>query len=244
MDPEVLFNTAKAILREAQRALDAPRPEHVMWDSTIGYAYFADEYNRLAQFAVSMYGQEAAEWLPSIDLREKTRNPYDIPGPHWRAYQQLAANRLAALAAYLQSKIAAPDREVASLIDLVGMNLRAAIFEPPTREMEIQNILEVIFRARSMNFKRERESISYSSKTFTPDFTFDDLDLALEVKLCKTDAKERRLIDEINADIPAYQTRFRRILFVVFDLGFIRDVALFKSGIDSNPDVHIMVVKL
>lgn len=244
MDPEVLFNTAKAILREAQRSLDAPRPEHAMWDSTIGYAYFADEYNRLAQLTIELYGQEAATWLPLIELREKTRNPYDVPGPHWRAYQQLATNRLAALAAYLQSKIAAPDREVDSLIDLIGMNLRAAIFDSPTREVEIQNALEVIFRARTLNFRRESESISYSSKNFIPDFTFADLDLALEVKLCKADSKERRLVDEINADILAYQTRFRRVLFVVFDLGFIRDVPLFKSGIESNPDVHIMVVKL
>lgn len=243
MEPEVLFNAAKAILREAQRALDAPRPENVMWDSTIGYVFFADEYNRLARFAIALYGQEAEEWLPLIDLRDKARNPYDVPGPHWRAYHQLATTRLAALAAYLQSKVAAPDREVDSLVDLIGMNLRAAIFEPPTREVEIQNALEVIFRARTLNFKREAESISYSSKTFIPDFTFDDLDLALEVKLCKTDYKERRLVDEINADILAYQSRFRRVLFVVYDLGFIRDVALFKSGIDSNPDIHIMVVK-
>lgn len=243
-DPEVLFHTAKALVREAQRALDAPRPdEHPMWDGTIGYTYFVDEYNRLAKLTIEQFGSEAEEVLPLIKMNESKRNPYDVPGPQWRGYQQLATNRLAALKAFLQSKVSAPEREIDSLIDLIGMNLRAALFDTPEQEKEVQNALEVIFRARSLNFEREVVSISYSSKSFIPDFTFDNLDLALEVKLCKSEKKKKRIIDEINADIPAYQTEFRRALFVVFDTGYIRNVHKFKGSIEDNPDVHVMVVK-
>jgi hypothetical protein len=40
------------------------------------------------------------------------------------------------------------------------------------------------------------------------------------------------MIDEINADIIGYQSKYERILFVIYDLGFIRDVALYCSSIE------------
>ena len=33
------------------------------------------------------------------------------------------------------------------------------------------------------------------------------------------------------------------MLFVIYDLGFIRDVALFKSDIELQPGVRVLVVK-
>jgi REase_DpnII-MboI len=161
----------------------------------------------------------------------------------WRTYADLAAARLSALAAYLQNKVTAPEREADSVLDLVAANLRPAMFADPSSERDVQDKLEVIFRARSHNFRREKVSIPYSSKYYVPDFTFDDLDLAVEVKLCKSDTKEKSLIDEINADILAYQTKYRRAIFVVYDLGFIRDVPAFKSGIESRAGVYVLVVK-
>lgn len=244
MEPAVLLNTAKALLREAQRELDRPRADNVHWDCAVGYPHFMDEYNRLAQFTIRLYGQEAEEYLPLFDLSSRAKNPFDVPGPAWRGYLQKATNRIAALTAFLQSKVSAPDRGADSLYDLIGMNLRAAMFEPPSREVQVQNALEVIFRARALNFRREGVTIPYSTRTFIPDFTFEDMDLALEVKLCKAGATESRLIEEINADIPAYQTRFSRVFFVVFDLGVIRDVERFKSGIEGNPDVRVLVIKM
>jgi hypothetical protein len=139
--------------------------------------------------------------------------------------------------------LGATGRQVQAILDLIDANLRPAIFHDPEREVEVQNALEVILRARALDYRREKVTIEYSSKRFVPDFTFEPLDLAVEVKLCKSAEKEKAIVDEINADIPAYQTRYRHIIFVVYDLGFIRDVSQFRSGIESNPDVYVLVVK-
>ena len=120
---------------------------------------------------------------------------------------------------------------------------RAAIFEDPKREKDVQNVLEILFRARDIDYRREKITIPYSSKTFVPDFTFESLDLALEVKLCRVAGNEKAIIDEVNADIPAFQTRYKSVIFLVYDLGHIRDVGLFKSGIESNADVYVQVIK-
>jgi DpnII restriction endonuclease len=91
--------------------------------------------------------------------------------------------------------------------------------------------------------RREKVSIPYSSKKFIPDFVFDSFDLALDTKLCNSANREREIVDEINADIPAYHTKYGHILFVIYDVGFIRDVAQFKSGIEAIPGVRVIVIK-
>lgn len=188
---------------------------------------------------IEQFGEEARHLFQPIDLAPGHRTE----GLMWVAYSELAAVRLNALAAYLQAKLGATGRQVQAILDLIDANLRPAIFHDPEREVEVQNGLEVILRARALDYRREKVTIEYSSKRFVPDFTFESLDLAVEVKLCKSAEKEKAIVDEINADIPAYQTRYRHIIFVVYDLGFIRDVSQFKSGIESNPDVYVLVVK-
>ena len=63
------------------------------------------------------------------------------------------------------------------------------------------------------------------------------------MKFCKRSGREKELIDEINADILGYQGTYESMLFVIYDLGFIRDVALFKSSIELQPGVRVLIVK-
>ena len=58
----------------------------------------------------------------------------------------------------------------------------------------------------------------YSVKNYKPDFTFEGLDLAIEVKLCNKPEREKAIVEEINSDIPAYQTKYRYVIFVIYDL--------------------------
>ncbi|MCH8995388.1 MAG: hypothetical protein IH959_10570 [Chloroflexi bacterium] len=235
---------AKAAARGAERTVEQgpPEGEQPFFGIYAGYPAYINEYNRLIPFVRQLYGAEAEGLFQPIQLG-KQMNPADTIGAMWRTYADLATARLSALAAYLQNKVAAPNRETESVLDLLAANLRPAMFVDPSSERDVQDKLEVIFRARAHNFQREKVSIPYSSKYYVPDFTFDDLDLVVEAKLCKSDTKEKVLIDEINADIVAYQTKYRRAIFVIYDLGFIRDVAAFRSGIESNADVHVLVIK-
>jgi hypothetical protein len=51
------------------------------------------------------------------------------------------------------------------------------------------------------------------------------------------------MIEEINSDIIGYAGRYDRCLFVIYDLGFIRDTAQFSGDIEANPNVHVLIVK-
>ena len=243
MDVETLYNMARAAARAAQTALETPAGDKDMLVRFTGYLACVGEYNRLVPYAAQLFGAEAKSLFQQIDLG-KASNPFSAAPVEQKLYLDFAAARLNALTAYLQSKVTSADRVVQSVIDLIRSNLRPAMFSPPEKEDEVQNALEVIFRARGLDYRRGKDRIEYSSKAFIPDFTFQALDLALEVKLCNRDRREKEIVDEINADIPAYQTKYRRVLFVVFDLGFIRDEPRFKSSIEANPDVYVLVVKM
>jgi len=234
---------AKAAATGATNAL-APGNEspNMFYERYGGYPAYVQEYNRLAQLTVQRFGEEARQLFPLIDLG-KAINPSSAIGAMWRTYLETAATRLNSLAAYLQSNLDDTDERVQGIVDLVGANLRASIYTDPSNERDVQNVLETIIRARALSFLREKVHIKYSSKTFVPDFTFDSMSLAIEVKFCNRPEKEKVIIDEINADIPAYQTKFKRLIFVVYDLGYIRDVAQFKSDIEDNLNVYVSVIK-
>jgi hypothetical protein len=50
-------------------------------------------------------------------------------------------------------------------------------------------------------------------------------------------------VDEINADIRAYGTLYERQLYVLYDLGTIRDEAEFRRDLETAPGVSVVVVK-
>jgi hypothetical protein len=53
----------------------------------------------------------------------------------------------------------------------------------------------------------------------------------------------REVIDEINADVAAYSKRYRSLLFIVYDLGHIRDEIEFKHDLEDPMKVSVVIVK-
>lgn len=183
---------------------------------------------------------------------------YDIEGAiehrHNRAFvaqlNQARGLLLAARDHLEQSKIEdvydgknTPDEtnEIMKIINLVSNKLRKIIRSVPDKEKDIQDKFEDLLLANDIEFSREFPHIEYSSKKYIPDFSFKKIDLAVEVKLCKRD--EKVLISELNDDILAYKTLFRNILFIIYDLGQIRDQEFFKASFETNPDVIIQIIK-
>ena len=207
-----------------------------------GYPAYVNEYNRLVPIAWQLFGEEAQQLFPQMDLG-KQMNPADTIGAMWKTHAEFAAARLSQLAAYLKTKQGTKKREGDDIATLLEENLRPAMFKDPDNEREVQDVVETIFRVRSLDFRREMDTVPYSTKRYIPDFTFDSLGLAVEVKLCKRADREKEIIDEINADILGYQGSYESMLFVIYDLGFIRDVALFKSSIELQPGVRVLVIK-
>lgn len=207
-----------------------------------GYPAFVDAYNQLLPYLWGLCGPEAKSLFEPLDLG-KAASPTAAVGALWKTYLELAAARLDAVVAFLETRVPVADFKLESIIDLITAKLRSSMFSKPSAEVEVQNAVEVLLQARDIDYQRESVTIEYSSKRFIPDFTLAQLELALEIKSCTSEQREREIVEEINADIPAYQSEYTRCLFVVLDLGSIRDVSRFKSDIEANPNVHVVVVK-
>jgi len=233
MDFETLYNMADSAARSAERMCSQK--------SYGGYPFYTEEYNRLLKFTAEA-DPAVTEYFRFIDLRED-RDPEVVLPTTWPSYAEQAAGSLNSLTSYLQSKLGKKQQEYEQIIDLIRANLRPAIYEDPAHEREVQNALETIFRARNLDFRREQAMVPYSTKRYIPDFTFDRIGLAVEVKLCKDKDRPKLIIDEINADIVGYGGQYGRCVFVIYDLGCIRDEAQFSGDIEANPNVHVVIIK-
>jgi hypothetical protein len=94
---------------------------------------------------------------------------------------------------------------------------------------------------KGLDYDREVGRVKVSAKEVVPDFVFPKLDLALEVKLLNSSSRLKEAIDEINADVAAYSKRYRRLMFVVYDLGNVRDATEFRRDLERD-DGRILVI--
>lgn len=133
--------------------------------------------------------------------------------------------------------------DILKIINLVEHSLRKVIREKPEREKEVQDAFENLLIGAQIEYSREKEMIEYSSKSYIPDFTISKLDLAIDVKLCSKEGREKEIIPEINDDIMAFQTKYGNIFFIVYDLGFIRDIDRFVEAFEKKENVIVRVVK-
>ena len=135
--------------------------------------------------------------------------------------------------------------ESSSIIKVLNLSakLRKLIRDQPQKEKDVQDAFEDLLVGADLSYSREADSIEYSSKTYVPDFTMPRLDLAIEIKLCGRDGREKEIIAEINDDILAYRTKYGNLLFAIYDLGWIRDSERFSSSFEQHPNVLIRVVK-
>jgi hypothetical protein len=209
-----------------------------------GYTTFITKYNILAKKVGELTGDTD---IILVYDEKKIKSPYDtIAIQQKNIFDSLLANVLT-LRSLLESKIDFNQIEIENLINFLQSKLRAAIFKKPEKEKEIQDSIEQLLIGRGLNkgieYDREVGRVKVSSKEVIPDFIFPRLNLALEVKLCTDETKKKKIIDEINADIQSYSKIYERILFVVYDLGTIRDEVEFKTGIDDGIKVSIIIVK-
>lgn len=132
---------------------------------------------------------------------------------------------------------------IIKILSLIDNKLRKLVRTIPTKEKEIQDIFENLLVMTDIQYEREGPSITYSSKKYIPDFSISKLDLVIEIKLCTATTTEKGLISQINDDILAYSTKFGNLIFVIYDVGQIRDISKFSKSFESNDKVIIKVVK-
>ena len=135
--------------------------------------------------------------------------------------------------------------ELFKVISLIENSLRKIIRDKPTRESEINDSLENLFIGAGLdgNFSREKESIPYSNKKYIPDFVFDSIGAVVETKFVDREGKDKEIIGQINDDIVAYKSRYPNLIFVVYDMGIIRNMDMFKNSIENQESVIVKVIK-
>lgn len=209
-----------------------------------GYKIFMRKYNDLAHAVAKVVRVDAI-----IDTYDIDRVP---GGGDTIAFQQKELfdsvfTNLSILKSFLESKVGIKTDRIQSLKDFFQANLRRALFSEPEREVEVQNVVEQLLIGRSMvkgvDYDRETGRVKVSIKEVIPDFILPKLGMAIEVKLTKDKSKSKVIVDEINADIMSYGKEYAAILFIVYDIGSIRDEVEFKQDLELTDGVSVIVVK-
>ncbi len=148
------------------------------------------------------------------------------------------------IASVYKGKDTGPEASILlKVINLAEHKLRKVIREKPSKEKEVQDAFENLLVGADIPYSRETDSIEYSTKTYIPDFTITKADLAIDMKLCSGSAREKDIIAEINDDILAYQTKYGNLIFIIYDLGVIRDIDRFIDNFQKYEGVIVKVVK-
>jgi len=229
-----------ALRRAMETVMAGTTPDHAKWGA---FNSFARAYNTLAMEYAKIVGTRD---VPTYDL-EKMKGSMDTVWPVQKEiFDTIYANTLALSGLLLEYDIGL-SASISEIQDLLVANLRRATFKKPETEAEVQNAIEALLIGRGyqkpLDYDRETDRVKYSGKEFIPDFVFKSYDLVLEVKLIKATGQVSSCIEEMCADIPAYMSAYKNLLFCVYDLGAIRDVNEFQGGLQREDGVRVCVIK-
>jgi len=186
-------------------------------------------------------------WDPQIGIERLERESFQRHLATARGILQAAREQIDReddMRALYESKDTAPEASLLiKTINLAERKLRRVLREPAANERTLQDAFESLLIGADIPYSRETKRIEYSSKTYTPDFTVDRADLAIELKVCLDTSREKALPAEVNDDILAYSKEYGNLLFVIYDTGNIRDVDRFVANFEEQENVVVRVVK-
>jgi hypothetical protein len=217
--------------------------KHSLWRHA-GFKDFARKYNDLVRLVA------ADVKLPPLfdlyDIGKIPGNADSLPFQRKEIFDNVYAN-LSLLKGVLENELGLEDDEIQALRDFFQSRLRSAVLKTPERESDIQDAVETLLIGRGLqkgvDYDREVGRIKVSVKEVIPDFILNRLSLAIEIKIVKTGARVKEIVDEINADIRAYGKQYRHILFIIYDIGNIRDEVEFKQDLEDPGNVSVIIVK-
>ena len=204
---------------------------------------YANRYNFLREKVVKLLGKDSEAFI-----RELSENLIKYGGTartqtRMNFYDEITV-AISQMVTFLENNVGDSFRRLTSLEEFLYANLRKCMGKKPKKEKDVQDVIQIMLTSRGYVFKREKPRIPYSNKEYIPDFSFEDLDAVLEIKLCKTDKGEKEIINEINSKIPAYKTKFSNITFLVYDLGIIQNTDSFRKDIERNdPRIKVLIRK-
>lgn len=204
---------------------------------------------------VRHYQELAERAKPYIDFNApyhsynigKLKNPFDMTGLEQKILFESVLVSTRMLLDILESYFDYADDESDNLANLINNRFRMMFHEEPRNEKIVQDTLENLFIAnnysKGIDYDRETGKFNFSGREYIPDFTIPKLNMCIEVKIIKDKSTKSKVIEEINADITAYSKNYERVLFIVYDLGVIRDELEFKRDIEASGKVSAIIIK-
>lgn len=229
------------------KVMDSIPQEDNAWHFS-SFRQYAKQYNELADLVMKAI-PEAGGMLLVYDL-DKLPNFANTIGMEQHGLFQDVHGRLSMLCALVDSK-AQPnvtDVEADNLRTFLAASVRSAVgSNKPESETEVQDVIEVLLIGRGqrkgIDYDRETGRVKISGKESIPDFILRPMSAALEVKLIDSRGDRSRVVDEINADIAAYSTRYAHLIFLVYDLGQISNQEEFVRDFELKGNVKVLIVK-
>jgi len=238
-----LLSNANALLETMRFSASSSTGEHANTANFAGASTFLRKYDALARQAKPLLAESSMLDLYDTSKLKSAMNQTWIQA---KEVFDIALANTALLKSLLEGAIGYVEDETHKLTDFLQANLRRAIHGVPEKEVEVQNGIETLLVGRGMvkgiDYDRETGRVKTSGKESVPDFIFPRLNLCLEVKLSKP-ANIKAIVDEVNADIRAYGKIYERQLFVIYDLGAIRDEVELKRDLENVVGVSVLVVK-
>lgn len=231
-----------ALQRSMESSLRLDDPGN-MWKYA-GFRDFARKYTQILQ----VVGKKMT-LPPVLDYYDMDKFPGFANSvlPQQKQLFDSVLSNVSVLRAVLEEKLGVVEGKTAALRDFLQARLRAVMLRTPEVERDVQDAVEQLLIGRGMqkgqDYDREVGRVKVSVKEAVPDFIFPPLSLALEVKLIKTAARVKEVVDEINADIASYSSKYRELIFLVHDLGHIRDEIEFRHDLEKAGNVDVIVVK-
>jgi hypothetical protein len=231
-----------ALMRAMDQAVRVDDP-HGLWKHA-GFKQFARKYNDLVSLISK--GVPLPPLLDIYKLDAIRGNADTLPFQRKEIFDGVYAN-LSLLKGILENELGVVDDETSALRDFFQARLRSAMLHDPQKEVDVQDAVETLLIGRGLqkgvDYDREVGRVKVSLKEVIPDFVVPKLSLAIEIKLIKTQNRVREVIDETNADVAAYSKNYRSLMFIMYDLGHIRDEIEFKQDLEDPGNVAVLVVK-
>jgi hypothetical protein len=226
-------------------AMDASRKSRTddVWLFS-SYKTFMRKYNELVKLAREVMHLDAPVDYYNID---KVPDAFNTVTIQQRIYFDEVYSNLSILKSFIEANGGLAEVEAENILNFLKANLRKAIHVDPKHERDIQNAIENLLIGKGMQkgiaYDRETGRVKHAGKESIPDFIFQKEGMVLEVKLCNREGKLSSIIDEMNADIVSYSTVYKRVWFLIYDMGLIRDEDEIIHGLQKSENVKCAVVK-
>lgn len=237
---KLLLNQSKTLSKIIKTTLSDTSDVVGKYNSCVEYA---KNYNRLLKRSYNIL--DNTEDLVIYEL--KNLSPDNMTWPHQKTLMESVLTNLEFLLSNLSSSLEFVEDEFNNLENFIRTKLRSALFISPERELDIQNALESLFIgrgwAKGIDYDRETGKFNFSGREYIPDFIIPNLKLCIEVKLLRK-GKKSKIIEEINADVSAYSKQYSKQIYIIYDLGEIRDEIEFRRDIELlDDDIRVLVIK-